>query len=260
MTGLLLAALALPALMAADWPCWRGSDRSGVAQVDQDLLDEWPENGPPLVWNVAGCGKGFSSVAVTDGRLFTLGHRSEEDAECLIAFEESTGKPLWASPFGTSRESNAPPVVDGDRVYGIGRDGDLACFQVSDGKKLWSKRFDRDFDGKMMSGWGYSECPLIDGDRLICTPGGAKAMMVALDKMTGEEIWRSAAPEDLGRRGKDGAGYSSIVISQGAGVKQYTWLPASPKERKAHSAPSVLSNDSRSQETFVSSRLRVRID
>lgn len=209
--------------LAVDWPGWRGLDRTGVS-LEKGLLEEWPEGGPKQLWQVEGCGKGFSSVAVADGRIFTLGRHDGKDAECMIAKSEKDGSDLWATAFGTGGESNGAPVVDGDRVYGIGKDGDLACFNVVTGEKLWSKRFDKDFGGKMMSGWGYSECPLIDGDVLLCTPGAREAMIVALDKRTGKEHWRSAAPEDSGDRGQDGAGYSSIVISNGAGVKQYVQL------------------------------------
>ncbi|MGK0188031.1 MAG: outer membrane protein assembly factor BamB [Verrucomicrobiales bacterium] len=208
---------------AADWPGWRGADRTGIS-AEKGLLTEWPEEGPPLLWQTDGCGKGFSSIAVADGRIFTLGRPEGKDGECLIAKSEKDGNVLWTTAFGTSGESNGTPVVDGDRVYGVGKDGDLVCCNVATGDKLWSKRFDKDFGGKMMSGWGYSECPLVDDDRLLCTPGSKEAMIVALDKLTGKEIWRSAMPKELGDRGKDGAGYSSIVISTGGGVKQYVQL------------------------------------
>ena len=218
---ILITSIAL--VKADDWPGWRGADRTGVSP-EKGLLTEWPEAGPPLLWQKDGCGKGFSSVAVADGRIFTMGRRKKEDAECIVAYREKDGKELWAAPFGTSGESNGSPIVDGDRVYGIGRDGDLVCLDAKTGEMVWSKRFDKDFGGKMMSGWGYSECPLIDGDRLVCTPGAGNAMIAALDKKTGREIWRSAVPKDPGNRGKDGAGYSSIVVSNGGGVKQYIQL------------------------------------
>jgi outer membrane protein assembly factor BamB len=217
---LLVTASLSSSALAEDWPGWRGSDRTGIS-AEKGLLAEWPKDGPPLKWQAEGCGKGFSSIAVADGRIFTLGRLKDKDAECMIAVSEKDGSPLWATAFGTAGESNGTPVVDSDRVYGVGKDGDLACFNVATGEKLWSKRFDKDFGGKMMSGWGYSECPLIDGDRLLCTPGSNKAMFVALDKLSGKELWRSAMPDSLGERGKDGAGYSGIVISNGGGLKQY---------------------------------------
>jgi len=215
--------LGLFSAYAADWPGWRGADRTGVSN-EKGLLTAWPKEGPKLLWQMDGCGKGFSSVAVAGGRIFTLGRRKDKEAECLIAKSEKDGSELWVTAFGTSGESNGTPIVDGDHVYGIGRDGDLACFKAATGEKIWSRRFDKDFGGKMMSGWGYSECPLIDGDRLICTPGAQDAMIVALDKLTGKEVWRSEVPENLGDRGQNGAGYSSIVVSNGGGVRQYIQL------------------------------------
>ncbi len=215
--GLLTSGLAL----AADWPNWRGPAHNGFSD-ETGLKMEWPEAGPPLEWQVEGCGKGYSSVAVAGGMIFTIGRK--DDAEAIIAFSEKDGMELWSTGFGTGGDSNGSPTVDGDLVYGIGRDGDLVCCEAKTGKKVWSKRFDKDFGGQMMSGWGYSESPLIDGDNLICTPGAKDAMIVALNKKTGQEVWRSAVPDDLGERGKDGAGYSTVVISQGAGVKQYVQL------------------------------------
>jgi len=216
-----LSLLLAPGLVIAkDWPNWRGPAHNGISEESGLDLD-WPEDGPELLWQVDGCGKGYSSVAVADGKIFTIGNK--KGGEHLTAFREKDGKELWSTQFGTAGHSNGTPTVDGDLVYAIGKDGDLVCCKVSDGKKVWSKRFDKDFDGKMMSGWGYSESPLIDGDRLICSPGGKDAMIVALDKKTGNEIW-ACEVEDLGDKGKDGAGYSTVVISEGAGIKQYVQL------------------------------------
>jgi outer membrane protein assembly factor BamB len=216
-----LALLFTPGLVAAkDWPNWRGPNHNGIS--DEKGLDlDWPKDGPDLLWQVDGCGGGYSSVAVAGGKIFTIGKK--DGGEHLTAFSEKDGKELWSTQFGTAGHSNGTPTVDGDLVYAIGKDGDLVCCKTSDGAKVWSKRFDKDFGGKMMSGWGYSESPLIDGERLICSPGGKDAMVVALDKKTGNEIW-ACKVDDLGEKGKDGAGYSSVVISEGGGVKQYVQL------------------------------------
>ncbi|MEK6233840.1 MAG: PQQ-like beta-propeller repeat protein, partial [Planctomycetales bacterium] len=156
--------------------------------------------------------------------------------EYLIALNAKDGAELWTAEVGDSGHSNGTPTIDGDLVYAIGRNGDLLCAKTTDGAEVWRKSFSKDFGGKMMSGWGYSESPLIDGDRLLCTPGAQDAMIVALDKKSGEVIWKaSATPSDSSPgkkapkgknkpRGKTGAGYSSIVISRGAGVKQYVQL------------------------------------
>jgi outer membrane protein assembly factor BamB len=141
----------------------------------------------------------------------------------LVALDLKTGGKLWSTLVGGDGP-NCTPTVDGDLVYALGRDGDLLCAEAATGKEVWRKKFGKDFGGKMMSGWGYSESPLIDGDRLICTPGAEKAMIAALNKKTGATIWESPMPEVVGRRGRDGAAYSSIVVSQACGVKQYIQL------------------------------------
>src|SRR5690606_32589862 len=105
--------------------------------------------------------------------------------------------------------------VDGDNLYVVSSDGAVACLKTADGTILWRRHFKDDWNGRMMSGWGFAESPLVDGDRLICTPGGPDAMLVALNKMTGEEIWRSTVPK-IGERGGEGAGYGSIIISEAA--------------------------------------------
>jgi len=216
--GLLFFVQVLP---ANDWPGWRGPKRDGIA-LETGLVKTWPEGGPKLLWEAEGCGSGYSSVAIAGGRIFTLG--KVKGGEALIAFSQKDGAPLWSTVFGTGGHSNGSPQVDGDLVYAIGLAGDLVCAKTDNGEVVWKKNFARDFGGEMMSGWGFSESPLIDGDRLICTPGGVDAMVVALDNKTGAEIWRSPAPADAGSRGKDGAGYASIIISNAAGVKHYVQI------------------------------------
>jgi outer membrane protein assembly factor BamB len=221
--------LALPAgLLAAppaDWPGWRGPNRDGLS-TDQGLLPAWTASGPPLAWKTAGIGVGFSSVAIAGNRLYTMGDKA--GAQQLMAFNPSDGKPLWTARIGApwTDEMGGPrgtPTVDGDLVYAIGTEGDLVCVEAATGKERWRKSLVRDFGGEMMSIWKFSESPLVDGDRVVVTPGAKNAALVALDKKTGKEIWRAPVP-DLGSRGKDGAGYSSIVISNGGGVKQYIQL------------------------------------
>lgn len=207
--------------MGNDWPSWRGPSRNGIAAQETGLLKEWPDAGPELRWQSDGLGRGYSSIAIADGRIFTMGKR-RGDSE-LIAMDLKDGRELWSVPVGAGNP-NCTPTVDGRLVYALGREGDLVCADVASGKIVWSRSFPKDFAGSMMSGWGYSESPLVDGDRLICTPGAKDAVVVALDKKTGATIWKSAMPDDIGKRGRDGAGYSSIVISEAAGVKQYVQL------------------------------------
>jgi outer membrane protein assembly factor BamB len=204
-----------------DWSRWRGPAGDAVS-AESDLLTEWPAEGPPLAWEVNDIGGGMSSVAVSNGRIFTMGKKGDDVR--LVARNVSDGQELWATPIANDGDPNCTPTVDGDRVYAISHDGTLVCCSVKDGKILWKKSFSQDFGGRMHSGWGYSESPLVDGDKLICTPGAAKAMLAALDKMTGKTIWMTPLPDGAGNKGSDGAGYASPVISNAGGVKQYITL------------------------------------
>lgn len=223
--ALLLAFLAtlvlgLPADAETSWTQWRGPNRDGRSTAT-GLLESWPDDGLNLLWQAEELGSGYASVTIDAGRIFTMG--KIDGKEFLIALNLDDGHLLWKTPFGSGDHSNGTPTVDGDLVYAIGLQGDLVCANVKTGKVIWQKNYKKDFDGRMMSGWGYSESPLVDGDHLICTPGANNAMIVALNKQTGGEVWRSEVP-DYGDRGKDGAGYSSVVISHAGGVKQYVQL------------------------------------
>lgn len=207
----------------ADWFQWRGPNRDGIA-VEKGLAAKWKEAGPPLVYQSEGLGRGMSSLVIGDGKIYTLG---ESDGKVqLICCDVANGRIVWKTPFGNSKGApNGTPTLDLDnnRVYAVSFDGLLVCCDATSGEVVWKKSFQEDFGGKMESVWGYSESPLIDGDRLLCTPGAADAMVVALDKKSGETIWKGSAPQGS-LRGNDGAGYSSIVISEGAGIKQYIQL------------------------------------
>lgn len=203
------------------WPQWRGPGRDGVSQ-ETGLLDRWPEEGPPVVWKAEELGSGYSSVAVVDGRIYTLGKFGAETY--LLAISATDGKRLWQTLVGTGDAPNGTPTVDAGLVFAVSHAGDLLCADAVTGSELWRKSFPRDFGGRMMSGWGYSESPLVDGDRLIVTPGAPDAMLAALNKRTGRLIWKSALPANVGTAGQDGAGYSSIVVSRAAGSKQYVQL------------------------------------
>ena len=212
---------------AGDWPQWQGPNRDGVS-TETGLLKKWPEMGPKLLWTANDLGIGYSSISIQNDRIFTMGQ--QDGKQYAIALAEPNGKQLWSTAIGTATNDGGgkpgprcTPAADGKLVYALGIDGDLACLDAKTGDIVWSKNYKQDFDGKMMSQWGFAESPLVDGDRLICTPGGKKDTVVALDKLTGKTIWSCSVPE-FGHNGKDGAGYSSIVISNGAGVKQYVQL------------------------------------
>ncbi len=214
----------------ADWPQFHGPNRDALCP-ELGLLKEWPEGGLKLLWKLEGLGRGFSTVSISGGRLFTMGDRPlqggdhEKEAQFVMAYDLQTRKELWATriglPFTTG--PRCTPTVDGNLVYALGTEGDLVCLEAASGKERWRKNIAGDFDGQIMSIWKYCESPLVDGERLICTPGGKEAMMVALNKETGGLIWKCAVP-DLGEKGTDGAAYSSVVIAEIEGVRQYVQL------------------------------------
>ncbi len=221
LTGVMFSLTAIGADAPAsksDWPSWRGPKRDAIS-TEKGLLTEWPEDGPEVLWTAKDLGRGFSSIAISGGRIYTMGDR--KGGAFLICLDLD-GKEQWAANVGKG-DPNCTPTVDGNRVYTVGRNGELSCVGTESGNVLWSKSFTKDFGGKMMSGWGYSESPLVDGDRLIVTPGSNDAMLAALDKKTGDVIWKSAVPK-LGDKGNDGAAYSSVVISNAGGTKQYVQL------------------------------------
>jgi outer membrane protein assembly factor BamB len=212
---------------ASDWPGWRGPQRDDVGN-ESDLLKQWPEGGPPLAWQADGLGAGFSSLAITGNRIYTMGDR--RDGQYVLALDRGNGKIVWATRIGDPWEDNdAPgprgtPTVDGDSVFAVGTEGEVVSLDASTGSIRWQKSMVRDYNGKMMSDWKFSESPLVDGDKLLFTPGSFGALIAAVDKRTGKDIWRTEGGARVGTAGSNGAGYSSIVVSEGAGVRQYVQL------------------------------------
>ena len=202
----------------ADWPQWRGPDRTGVSK-ETGLLKEWPKAGPALRWKITDLGTGYSSPAIAKGQVYVQTTKKEE--EFAVALDEKTGKQVWSTPIGKVGINKGPqypgsratPTVDGDHLYCLASDGELVCL-ATDGKIKWQKNLAKEFDGKV-GWWAYSESVLIDGDTLVCTPGGEKATLAALKKETGEVIWKAAVP------GGDIADYASIMMIEGGGRKQY---------------------------------------
>jgi len=226
------ASLLGTAVQGENWSQWRGADRANRS-TETGLFANWGQSGPPLAWIAEGVGSGYASVSVVGSRIFTTGNFANDQS--VIALNSSTGKVVWKTAISDTAPkhgydgSRSTPTVDGEKLYVVSSDGAIICLSGRDGKVIWKRDFD-DFNGKMMSGWGFSESPLIDGNRVICTPGGPEAMVVALDKVTGEDIWACPMPsggDAQGVNGKDlqdGAGYSSPIVSEGGGVKQYVQL------------------------------------
>jgi outer membrane protein assembly factor BamB len=213
-----------PANMAAstsDWPQWRGPKRDGISQ-ESGLLKQWPKDGPKLLWQVNDIGDGYSTPAVVRTRIYLMSNRGLEN-EFVQALSTEDGKPIWTTRVGNVGnpdqdppypKSRSTPTVDGDSIYALGSDGDLACLEAGSGKLRWQKNLRKEFGGQPHT-WAYAESPLVDGDVLVVTPGGEQATMVALNKKTGAVIWKSAVP------GGDPAGYASAIVVQGGGRKQY---------------------------------------
>ncbi|MFQ5505781.1 MAG: PQQ-binding-like beta-propeller repeat protein [Planctomycetota bacterium] len=204
---------------SSEWNQWRGPRRDGLSP-DEGLLTEWPEQGPPLAWKATGLGQGFSSVSFAGSLVFTMGDK--DGAARLFAMDQGDGKVRWSAKVGRPGGARNPgprstPSTDGKLVFGLGHDGALACVEVKSGKVKWRRHLARDFGGRMMSGWGYSESPLLDGELLVCTPGGSGGAVIALRKKSGKLVWRS---EKL----KDPAAYSSLVPVEIGGVRQYLIL------------------------------------
>lgn len=204
LTSLLCASAAYsPASAAYDWPQWQGPDRNAISK-ETGLLKEWPKEGPPLAWKVGSLGGGDSAPSVAAGRIYGMSHRGAD--EIVWALAEKDGKEIWAvriaAAFTTSwpqskEGPSATPTVDGDRLYVMGLAGNVVCLQAASGKVLWQRHLMADFGGKMPM-WSYRESPLVDGERVICTPGGDETTLVALNKLTGETIWKSFVPDRAG--------------------------------------------------------------
>ncbi|MCY3021402.1 MAG: PQQ-binding-like beta-propeller repeat protein, partial [Planctomycetota bacterium] len=166
--GLLAAVLLLAASATAaetsDWNQWRGPNRDAVCK-ETGLLKEWPAGGPKLLWDMKGMGTGYSSVAIAGGKLFTMGDLAEggPKAQYVIAFDLAGQKRLWTAKVGPPHGdgSRCTPTVDGNLIYAIGTEGDLVCVEAATGKEVWRKSFPKDFGGSMMTGWKYSESPLV---------------------------------------------------------------------------------------------------
>ncbi len=208
---------------AADWPTWRGPARDDHSP-DTGLLKEWPEGGPKLLWTSKVGGKGYSCPAVVGGRLYLTGtRRGKAQIYCLDA---ATGEEVWSTDIGDDAGegyntgwgggTRGAVTVDDGLIYAISANGDVACVDVEKGARKWTKSFVKDFNGKVPS-WGYAESPLVDGEKLIVTPGGKGGAIVALDKKTGRTIWKSEGLEDE-------AQYSSVIIAEVKGRKQYVQL------------------------------------
>ena len=206
-------------LLSADWPQWRGAGRVGHSP-DTSILAPWPKSGPKQSWIFKDAGIGYSSFSIVGTRLFTMGARQE--SEQVICLDATTGKELWATSLGPVYENNwgdgprSTPTVDGDHLYALSATGILACLNIKDGTEVWKVDVVKSLGGELQ-GWGYTESVLIDGDHVICTPGGQQGTMAALHKKTGAVVWQSS-------KLKGPAQYSSPIRIEVNGQPQYAQL------------------------------------
>jgi outer membrane protein assembly factor BamB len=209
---LLMSRLVMPAA-AADWPQWRGPQRDGISR-ETGLLDAWPAGGPRQIWQTQGLGRGYSAFAIVQGRIFTQGQRG--DRQFVLALDADTGKRLWETPTGPAFPQDrgdgprGTPTVDGDRLFAMAGEGTLVSLDAQTGSVLWRMNVVEKFGGRVPH-WGVSESPLVDSSNLIVTPGGPGAAIVALDKKTGNLVWKSQS---------DPAGYSSAIAAEVGGIRQ----------------------------------------
>jgi outer membrane protein assembly factor BamB len=212
------------AVHAADWPQWQGPDRTRISK-ETGLLKEWPAGGPRVIWTANNLGTGYGSMAVAGDRVFLQGARGSNSM--VIALNRADGKEVWAKPLGPietrmrTPQGAGPrgtPTVDGDRLYVLTENGDLACLRTGDGSVAWQLNILKQFGGAQLQ-WLISESPLVDGPHVVVSPGGPGAGMVKLDKMTGQTVWTSKELSDT-------AAYSSITVGDVQGVRTYMTFTA----------------------------------
>lgn len=213
---------------AEDWPQWMGPGRDNVWRED-GLIDKFPEGGPPILWRAEVAG-GYAGPAVAEGKVFVTDYVTADNVkvanferktftgmERVICLDEASGKELWKHEYPVTYTISYPagprctPTVHEGKVYTLGAEGKLICFDAKLGKVIWDKDLLKEYNTKAAL-WGYASHPLIDGNKLICVAGGDGSHTVAFDLETGAELWRSYdSPEQ---------GYSPPTIVEAAGVRQ----------------------------------------
>ena len=211
----LSTALALNAFaFAGDSPRWRGLNRDGK-YAETGLLAAWPADGPKALWTINGIGEGFSSVSVANGAIYTTGMTHDAHTGILSSLSLD-GALNWRIEYGAEWEGQQPgtrccPTVDSGRVYVLSGHGVLVCVDAKTGKAIWQVDIAKKFGGTAPM-CGFAESLLIDGDNVICTPGGKDACVVALNKNTGETVWTTAGLSEQ-------AAYCSPILVERGGLR-----------------------------------------
>jgi outer membrane protein assembly factor BamB len=225
-------------LNADDWPQWLGPQRDGVWR-ETGIIERFTPSGPKTIWRAA-VGSGYSGPAVAGGKVYLTDRILKKDAkpqanpfdrgriegvERVLCFDEADGNLLWSHeydcPYSISYASGprATPVVDGGKVYTLGAEGNLICFNADTGRRIWSIDFNDAFNIPTPL-WGFSAHPLIESNKLICLVGGQLSTVVAFDKETGKELWRALSAKE--------PGYAPPMIYNLEGKRQLIiWHPES---------------------------------
>jgi hypothetical protein len=204
-----------------DWPQWRGPERTGISR-ETNLAKQWPASGPAVQWTAANLGAGFGSLAVKGDRVFVQSLKGRDSV--VTSLNKADGKVVWMRAIGPGHDNDrgsgprGTPTIDGDRLFALTENGDLASLALQDGAVIWQRNILKDFGGHNI-GWLISESPLVDGGSVIVTPGGRNAGMVALDKMTGKTLW-------VAKELSDEAGYASPIAADVQGVRTVMTLTA----------------------------------
>lgn len=215
-------------IQADDWPQWQGPNRDNKS-AEKGLLQQWPGGGPKLVWTFNQAGTGYSSPSVVGEQLYMTGALNGQSS--LFAVNVKTGKQVWSTKLDAAFTfkgnawgdgPRAAPTVHNGHVYALSGGGQLICASTKDGSIVWSKHMGKDLNGQVNPigggpkdlGWGYCWAPLIDGEKLICLPGGPKGTVAALNPKTGDVLWRSKGLTEQ-------ATYASPVAADIHGVHQY---------------------------------------
>ena len=220
LSTLLVVLLAIPAA-ADDWPQWRGPNRSGVS-AETGLSDKWPEDGPPVSWEVDSLGNGYGTVSVVGDRIYVQGTRGRYSV--VMALDATNGATVWTTALGTLREQDkgrgprSTPTVVGDEIYVLNERGELARLQGGDGSIVWQLSMTERF-GVSNIRWSISESPLVEGDRVFVMPGGRRGAIAAVERATGDTVWRSTGLTDA-------MSYSSLVAADIAGIRTIVGLSA----------------------------------
>jgi outer membrane protein assembly factor BamB len=215
-------------VFADDWPQWMGPQRDNIWR-EEGIVEKFPEGGPKVLWRTKLAG-GYAGPAVADGKVFITDYVTGDDvkianferktstgSERVMCLDEATGKELWKHEYPVTYTISYPsgprctPSVHNGKVYTLGAEGNLICFDVDSGKIVWQKDLEEEYNTKAAL-WGYAAHPLVDGNKLICVVGGEGTHTVAFDLVTGDEIWHNFdSPEQ---------GYSPPTIIEAGGVRQ----------------------------------------